>query len=128
MSNVEYVDLYSLYLREKHGLPDEWTWHSASSAPGDVPEGYMRFEGAVAPLGKRGARNWRKMDKSTERTFFVVRRDWEGWKAERERTTGICQDCGGHGKTLASFGIHGTTYRDCRHCSATGRAPLALVS
>jgi hypothetical protein len=46
-------------------------------------------------------------------------------KAERlryEAETGRCSDCLGIGKTIASAGKGGTTYRACSACQGTGKA------
>lgn len=114
-------DLYSEYLHETNDLPDGWMWFEVDSDPERVPDGYVRFRGAVTPIGPRTGRpNWRKMDRATERTLFVRWADFAAWKLERARDRGECPDCYGWGEQIASASVDGRTWRTCRSCSGSG--------
>lgn len=115
-------DLYSLYLRETHGLPDGWRWWEGSSSTDEVPEGFVRFRGAVAPLNERtGEPNWRKKDKETERTFFVKRDDFEAWSKARAERLNECLKCRGTGVYVYGWHRdHGRLSKTCPQCNGSG--------
>jgi len=87
-----------------------------------------RVRGAVAPLitrGKRkGRKNWRALDKATDRTAYFTPDEHKAFRARWEAATGKCSECCGEGKTLASLSMDtGATYRECSACHGTGKAP-----
>jgi hypothetical protein len=88
----------------------------------------MQFIGSVAPLktsGKnKGYPNWQKRDKTTEKTFIVSVKDHEKWCGAWQKKTNKCAECVGTGKTIASCGANGTTYRECFKCKGTGTPNL----
>ncbi|NJN23040.1 MAG: hypothetical protein HC812_20025 [Leptolyngbya sp. RL_3_1] len=80
-------DMAVIQAREKAGLPDNWNaWRFEVK---DSPYGaYLELTGAVCPPLKSGPRkgkpNWRKADKSTQRTVQLggkEQADWlKGWE------------------------------------------------
>jgi hypothetical protein len=125
---LEYDDLRMIYLREKHDLPADWEWYELNAAPDQVPPGFIKVTGAVAPMMARAKRrDWKRMDRSTVRTFFIDNDDFKAWKRRREGNTGVCQECSGHGKVQAAFGVTGVAYRECNHCAGSGRRPLVTA-
>lgn len=125
---VKRIDLWNIYLIEKHGLSPEWNWHGVSSASDVVPEGFLRITGAVPTSYKPSGRPvWGKGSKATTKTFFLNVAEFDSWKVEWENRTGICSTCLGRGKTFTSFSTDTTTgdttvtYQPCvRGCEVVG--------
>ena len=117
-------DFYNLIAAER-GCADGWRWVELRVV-GERPDHVVVVRGAVMPdltKGKnKGWPNWSKRDKSTERELVMTNPDINAFIAKWESTTGTCSGCGGDGQELASSGVNGTTYRDCRRCKATGKA------
>ncbi len=120
------IDVYNLIAIER-GAPKGWQWFSIQVV-GDLtdrPSGAFLLEGAMRPpdytRGKwKGQPNWSKRDKSTDRKIVITTRDYDERKRRWVLETGTCAECDS-GKTVASCGISGTTYRDCQTCNGTGR-------
>lgn len=123
-------DFYNLYAKER-GAPDGWRWYSLQVI-GDVTDranSVYQIKGAVCTAVYKSGRlkghtNWTKRDRSTERDYIVTPSAFDEFVAKWETATGRCSRCGGDGKELQSCGIDGNTYRPCRRCSASGKAPV----
>jgi hypothetical protein len=116
-------DLRTLYAREVLGMPEGWEWDEWSRAEDQVPAGFFKLVGAVAPRGPRtGAPQWAKRDRSTERTLFIEYAAWEQWYKERAARLNECVECGGTGERLASVSVRdGAWYRVCSRCGGDGK-------
>lgn len=122
--------LLETHAREKGKLPPDWEFYKWRSMPESrqylEPCLYHEITGAVAPIktkGKnKGRRDWDKMDKATKRVIVITPEEHETWLQEWERKTGKCNRCVGEGQTVKSFGVGGTTYRECATCKGSGKS------
>ena len=118
--------LFDDHARELVGMNADWSLYrfEAVGNPNEPPMIY-RLRGAVAPPFKSGPRkgkpNWSKKDPATDKEVCDSAADHRAWGAAWERRTGLCSRCGGEGRTLASSGRDGKTYRDCRECGGNGK-------
>lgn len=111
-------------------MPSEWKVYSYRCMPlGTAVTHYYELIGAVAPnitKGKRvGTPNWAKKDKATLRTVYITPTEHDAWKANWEKTTGLCSECTGTGEVLKSWSAkEGVTHRPCRKCNGAGTPTL----
>lgn len=119
--------LLEIHAREKAGMGETWNlYHYEHVTLGGKHVGY-ELKGAVAPpklSGKsKGQPNWAKRDMATDRTVGISVADHDAWVDQWEARTGLCRECMGDGKTVASFSVSdGPTYRECGSCQGTGKA------
>lgn len=122
--NEEFICLYEEQARRVVGI-DGWRLYAIQAIK---PSGIL-IKGAVCTATfKRGPRkgqtNWSKRLAETERTVCFSVAEVDAFRAEWERETGKCNECTGTKQTLARWSsTEGTTYRTCRRCNGTGRAP-----
>jgi hypothetical protein len=90
-------DLCNQYLRQTFKLPEGWRAYEWSCAPEDAPQGHTRYVGAVCPNKADGHANWKKKDKATIRTVFMVQADFTRWQTEEAARLGVCPECWGTG-------------------------------
>lgn len=125
------MDLLSEHAREKSGYGETWHAYSFECLPhnGSGLFKYFAIRGAKTPLvtkGKRAGRpNWRQKDRSTDELIIITPEEHEHWLSRWRQATGKCSECVGEGRTVASFGGSGTTYRTCRICGGSGLALIA---
>lgn len=118
----ESVDFISLQCQRVLGIPD-WEWYSVRAVPPDV----TLVEGAVCRVryktgSRKGANNWSKRDRSTDRTMALRSVDMARFRAEWERETGKCADCSGSAWKWCGASVgEGSRYMPCPRCKATGR-------
>lgn len=106
----------------KRGKPAGWAWFK-SEWRGEVILVEGGVAGALFTRGKnKGRPNPKKRTDVCE--IAVSRSDLDAIKAEWSATTGKCAECYGDGETVASIGVSGKTYRDCKRCGATGLASI----
>jgi len=125
------MDMLSEHAREMLGMPPEWSAYYFKAIGHSSVESntkLIQVKGAVAPLitrGKhKGAPNWRKSDKTTEREVFFTPGEHDEWCRQWEVRTGKCSKCMGSGKVFARWSItEGTSYKPCSTCNGTGKAP-----
>lgn len=119
-------DHLELQARELAGESDDWCLFSVSCMPLTGDTIYYEVKGAIAPIATRGVRkghrNWPLRYTTTERTFCITVEKQAEWEKAWEQRTGKCADCVGCGKTVASAGVGGTTYRTCSKCQGSGDA------
>jgi hypothetical protein len=131
---MDRVDFLNEYAIKRCGMPEGWAWFKwEATGPFDknapkAAKGHL-IVGAVAPKKTRGkyagAPNWKARDKATECTLSISATDLDGFVAEWERETGACSDCFGSGQSVSGWNrVDGTTYRPCRRCNSSGRAPI----
>lgn len=119
-------NFYQLYAESK-GVPAGWKWSGWSTADDDAPDGFLRLKGCVpGPNYTRGPRkgqtNWDESVPGTERVLFINLDELEEFKAEWERTTGLCRDCTESGLVWAGWSRdEGTKWKPCTRC---GRKPV----
>lgn len=128
MANSQLLEMQA---RERAGMPDTWRifrWECFPKTfrPEDVI--YIELSGAVVPpklAGKyKGQPNWRRRDRSTERTIVITIPDANKWASEWSARTGKCDNCTGSGKVFHSWNHEtGTTYKTCRMCEGSGLQP-----
>ena len=121
--------LLEIQARELAGMPENWEVYSwrAIGVPGPVKLYEMKgcFKPPTITKGpKAGQPAWARRDKTSERTIHITPAEYIAWEAEWVKRTGLCSDCMGKGQTVASVGVGGTTYRECRKCKGTGKANL----
>lgn len=124
---------------------DEWGWIAAAArARGQIPDDLacvgldiMSKSGKREPSGvddfgdtkvtfakmTKGPRGGRKF--SEQRVAVASKADAEAMAMAFEAQSGECSRCPGNGKTVASSGVDGTTYRACARCGGTGKAPTS---
>lgn len=101
----------------------------AGDIPGWEPWFYERvgggliIKGGIPRLISKGPRKGKKTwDPKESQTVVVtpeeVEREYQRYEAE----TGKCGECFGDGKVVASAGVSGTTYRECKVCGGSGKA------
>ena len=112
------------YLRETEGLHQEWEAYRVSVVEEEVPKGYIKVWGAVAPRQKKKPtlRNWRAKDPATKSVHFVSKADLDAWYEKKHETQGTCPSCEGSGKTWVGWSREtGNRTKPCRRCNETGR-------
>ena len=119
--------LIEIQAREITGMPEHWEVYSwrAIGVPGPVKLYELKgcFKPPVFTKGaKVGQPNWAKRDKPSERVVHITPAEYSAWEAGWVQRTGLCPKCMGKGQTVASVGVDGTTYRECRKCKGTGKA------
>lgn len=124
------ANLLEEHAKSKEGLPSTWRAFRWECLPHDGTHEpiYYALTGAVCEAviqrGKnKGRAAWAKRDKRTQRTVNISVHEHREWLAAWEQRTGKCSECIGSGKTLASAGINGVTYRECHKCHGTGHKP-----
>lgn len=114
--------------REKYGLHAEWEGYRFECRPPGASNGnyeYVEIVGVVAPRKSRGPnkdrRDWKRADKSTERTCVLSFDEWHKWKQEWEQRTGKCSECEGAKKVCVYAHANGERrFATCRKCNGTG--------
>lgn len=125
------ICLYDLHARERAGMPESWSiYRFEHKTPGGSIPPYTELTGAVAPLllsgPQKGRPNWKKMDKSTERTVCVTQSEHDAWCEAWEARTGKCRKCVGEGTRPDGWSkAEGQRWRECRDCGGTGKAKAA---
>lgn len=123
------LDWFNECAREIGKLPQDWQWFKLE-AIGKYPktQGVM-VTGAISPVliakgPRKGEPNFKLRDRSTEQQVFVSHEAIDARKAKYELETGVCHRCFGDGKVVHSVSVDaGVTYRKCRRCDGTGKAP-----
>src|SRR5689334_17120423 len=92
--NVANTRLLEMQARERAGMPEAWQMFKWECFPKlSAQTIYVEITGAVAPLITRGKRkgqpNWRKFDRSTEKTIVITLTDADKWAAEWSAKTGL---------------------------------------
>lgn len=111
-------------------MPPEWDGYHFECIGQPRDTKLIRVTGAVAPLKTRGkskgCHNWRKMDKTTEKTAFFTPAEHDDWLKAWEQKTGKCANCAGTGETLFRWSVaNGVENKLCGKCSGTGKQPNA---
>lgn len=86
----------------------------------------MEMKGAIAPMKPHGkdpifGRDWKKMEKGSKRVLQLGIHEHNEWVLAWEQKNDKCHECMGDGKTVASSGVDGTTYRECSRCKGIGK-------
>ena len=112
-------------LRKKYSLSDAFQFFSWQCMPHGAKEViYYELAGGVPQAKfKSGPRKgrWNYSTCIDRMTLRVTAPELLQHEHEYIEATGNCSECMGEGKTLASIGISGTTYRECKRCSGTGK-------
>lgn len=122
-------DFYALHAREKFNLPVDWQIYRWEAKSHDTKDAYLIVTGAVCTevykSGKyKGTKNWDKRDRSTEAVVSLRLDEHRDWLLQWERRTGKCSECCGSGQSWRGWHhIKGNTFKPCKRCDATGRAP-----
>lgn len=114
----------SEYLRETAKLHQEWDAYRVSVITEEVPAGYIKVWGAVAPRKKRNPklRNWRAKDPATKSVHFVSNAALEEWHEKKHEKQGTCPACEGSGQRWVGWKHDvGNITKPCRRCDETGR-------
>lgn len=114
--------LWSDFAVETMGAPQGWVWFTADASRGECPDGFVKISGGV-PTQHRldGSPIYSSCRQDTIRTLFIDREKAEQWSKGWEARTGLCAECLGEGRQLASWNIEkGTTYHKCSACDGTG--------
>ena len=108
------------------GQPDGWRWFKwerigEGDHVADIVEGGVATE--VYESGPRkGKLNYAKATHLAK--LVITRAEICARIARWEAETGKCSGCGGDGEEVAGWSKdHGTEYRPCSRCKATGKAP-----
>ena len=112
------------YLRETEGLHQEWEAYRLSVVEEEVPKGYIKVWGAVAPRQKKKPklRNWRAKDPATKSVHFVEHEALKKWNEQKHEKAGTCPDCEGTGQRWVGWSREtGNRTRPCGRCGETGR-------
>lgn len=117
----EVIDWFNQIARRKLGAGPDWRW-CVVQAVGSTDTTLVR--GGVPRLkrsGKdKGGTTWRGVTLSD---VTVTRDELRSEKANHEASTGECAECFGTGQRLSGWSVeHGTEYRPCSRCDATGKA------
>ena len=89
--------------------------------------GGVVIKGGIPRLITRGPRKGEKTwDTQNSQTVVVSSEDIDREFHRFEAETGKCGECMGEGKTVASAGVSGTTYRECKVCKGTGNAASSV--
>jgi len=117
---------YETQAREALNMPPEWRIMSWE-AKGDHPNYYgVLVTGAIPgpPISRgknKGRPDWSK--RTLEASITLTKEAEKAWLAAWERDTGYCHRCLGSGQKFKSWSSdHGTAYKPCPHCGATGLA------
>lgn len=118
------MNLMAEHARQLVNMPADWEVYDFE-AIGGTPAKLIRVTGAIAPFKTRGKgkgqRNWKKRDKSTERTAYFTPEEHRLFLECWEKTTGKCSACIGTGEVFARWSVdNGTEYKPCSKCGATG--------
>lgn len=125
-------DWYAEFCREKFGMSADWDVYSWAVKNHQKPGEFILVEGAVCKeqytKGKRKGRiNYQKCEAGTRATLSIRSDELEQFKLDWSLRTGYCATCYGTGQQWYGWSAeHGTKYRDCIKCEATGRARSAL--
>lgn len=117
-----WFDAITTVARRKLNALPEWTWYAwkvlrptdDTLVTGGIPN--RRKDGRL----REGRARW---DGVVGQQCVVTAEEVAEARATYERDSGRCADCAGCGETIKSAGIHGRTYRTCRRCDGSGRAP-----
>ena len=126
----ERLDLMNECARERAGMPVGWRWFRFESRPPEGPAQILILTGCMEPQpitrGKyKGTPNWKKRDRTTERTVYITPAERDEWLLKWERKTGKCSDCSGTGVRWCGWsGKHGAKYEPCKKCEATGNSRI----
>lgn len=121
--------LLEIMAREQVGMPENWEVYSWRAIGPPEPTKLYEMKGCFKPPlitkgPKAGQPAWARRDKTSERVVHITPAEYEAWEAKWVERTGLCPDCRGKGETVASIGVHGTTYCQCRGCGGTGLSEL----
>ena len=126
-TKIEYVDFYNLIARER-GCPEGWKWMEVSVLGTDYQapreHGAVEIKGGICAATfksgpRKGQPNWSKA--TDKRSLVITFKDLDAFTEKWSKETGLCSKCTGNGKTIASCGVNGTTYRSCSDCAGTGK-------
>ena len=113
------ADLLEILVREKLGLPPEWTafrWECLPLVSAETTS-YV-VEGAI----QTGYHKWDRRKKHVTLELSVAEAD--ALALAWEMRTGYCPACMGRGEEAASWSVtDGTTWRECGSCSGSGQSP-----
>lgn len=117
----EWVDLMSLQASRVLGIPGWVAWRFEAVEPDSV-----LLTGAVCPEvyksgPRKGRTNYNAHDPKTKRMVVLTTESRRAFDRVWEAETGMCCQCQGAGKVVASCGVSGTTYRECRCCKGSGK-------
>ena len=118
------------HARELYNLSSEWQSYKWE-AKGEDPNGYLELTGGVFreryTRGKRkGETHFGKPEPGTLMTLALPDRLQREWTAKWELETGFCSKCEGTGQQVFGWSSQtGTSYRNCPHCNASGKANVA---
>lgn len=111
---------WAVVAKRKVGGGDGWEWCSSEAVGRD-----FLIKGGVPTIVTRGKAKGRKRWKGVPLDRALVSRDeFDAEAARYEAETGNCRECRGAGKTAYRWSKdEGTSYRECRSCGGTGKAP-----
>lgn len=118
------VNFMEVVARKKVGEVQEWEVFKWEAVGEGEHLSYI-IEGGVPRLLKSGKRKGKKTwrDSPSKRTVVTKAEIVQAAK-DYEAETGNCHVCCGSGQEWAGWSCdEGNKYRDCRRCSATGKAP-----
>lgn len=119
----ERLNLLDECARERVGMGSEWSPFRYEALDGnDYP---ILITGAIAPVKTRGKnagrRDWKKLDKSTERRIVITRTELRAWEEAWSVRTGLCSKCSGLGDVHAGWSRDtGNRYATCPVCKGSG--------
>lgn len=114
---------------ELYNLPVGWKAYSWA-AKGDKGTGFIELKGGVfnkkIERGKnKGKTDYRNPDPGTAATVSLSHKAHKAWLERWEVETGHCAECFGTGLAWASWcSVHGTSFRPCTKCGATGASAV----
>lgn len=116
-------------LRRKHSLPDTFKFFRWQCMPPNAKETiYYELEGGIPQANfKSGPRKGRpNYSTCTDRmTLRVTAPELVQFEKDYIDATGNCSECMGEGQTVASVGVSGTAYRECKQCHGAKQRSLA---
>ena len=132
-------------LIKMHNLPDGFAFYGWEHLQSE-PE-LTRFTGGMCSerqlkkphLTLLRHKDWKKRDKSKDRTFYVTKEQAEQFEREYIEQTGCCPRCEGKKVVMQSCGVlkalpfrddgegSYSTYRTCGKCKGTGKATAGLA-
>lgn len=118
--------LLDMHARELVKMPENWEGYSWRVL-GYPDRKLYEIKGCFTPPAitrgpRKGAPNWAKRDRSTERIVHIPFAEHEAWVEQWVERTGLCRKCLGRGEEVASVSVARTTYRQCRECLGSGKA------